>query len=110
MFTSSSLRLNAAHVVILSTVASDLALQRAHPPLQPLFAPFARARGLVLHHAAVAHVELVLLLFVEFFLVGLTQIVLVLDMRGALGDLSLTLDTVVCFVATGVDRSVRLFG
>jgi hypothetical protein len=54
----------------------------------------------------VAHLQLVLLLAVDLLLVLLRQLVLVLDLRRALGDLGLALDAVVGFVTAENGRSV----
>ena len=48
-----------------------------------------------------AHIQLVRLLALEFLLLGLGQVVFVLDLRGALGDLSLAFYAVVGFIAAG---------
>ena len=88
-------------VVVVVAATGDLVLDLRDTLLEALLAPLARARGLVLHHAAVAHRELVLLLRVELLAVALAQIVLVLDLCCALRDLCLALDAVVRLVTAG---------
>lgn len=86
-------------MIILLSVTSNLVFQRTNPLLQPLLTPLARTRSLVLHHTAMAHVELMLFLFIDFLLVGLAQLVLVLYPCCTFGNLGLPLDPVVRFVA-----------
>lgn len=88
-------------MVVLVPVARDLVLQRADPLLQSLLGPFRCAHRLVLHYAAVAHVELVLLLPIDLLLFRLCEIALVLYLCSALRDPRLTLDSVVRFITTG---------
>jgi hypothetical protein len=85
---------------------SEFRLEPAGTLLDALLGPRRTAHGSELHDAAVPHLQLVLLLGVDLLLVALADLAVIAKRSDLLGKLGLTLDTVVGFVAAGINVSM----